>query len=101
MKLHMRNVVGLHVLLITRIADDASFIRVFIMNHSMRLAMFNEFCSLKLLHVADTRFASIVVMLKMLKLIKRCLQAIAICEQWASYREDGVGKAQKVKDMIF
>ena len=34
---------------ITRIADDASFIRVFIMNHSMRLAMFNEFCSLKLL----------------------------------------------------
>ena len=27
---------------ITRIANDASFIRVFIMNHSMRLAMFNE-----------------------------------------------------------
>ena len=66
---------------ITRIADDASFIRVFIMNHSMRLAMFNEFCSLKLLQVADTRFASIVVMLKMLKLIKRCLQTMAINEQ--------------------
>ena len=85
---------------ITRIADDASFIRVFIMNHSMRLAMFNEFCSLKLLQVADTRFASIVVMLKRLKLIKRCLQAMVISEQWASYREDDVGKAQKVKDMI-
>ena len=42
---------------ITRIADDTSFIRVFIMNHSMRLAMFNEFCPLKLLQVADTRFA--------------------------------------------
>ena len=55
---------------ITRIIDDASFIHVFIMNHSMRLAMFNEFCSLKLLQVADTRFASIVVMLKRLKLIK-------------------------------
>ena len=35
------------------------------MNHSMRLAMFNEFCPLKLLKVADTRFASVVVMLKM------------------------------------
>ena len=58
---------------ITRIADDASFIRVFIINHSMRLAMFNEFCPLKLLQVADTRFASMVVMLKRLKLIKRCL----------------------------
>nr|XP_023873559.1 uncharacterized protein LOC111986170 [Quercus suber] len=85
---------------ITRIGDDASFIRVFIMNHSMRLAMFNEFCPLKLLQVADTRFASVVVMLKRLKLIKRCLQAMAISDQWASYREDDVGKAQKVKDMI-
>ena len=25
---------------------------------------------------------------------------MAINEQWASYREDDVGKAQKVKDMI-
>ncbi|XP_023906154.1 uncharacterized protein LOC112017929 [Quercus suber] len=66
---------------VTRIADDASFIRVFIMNHSMRLAMFNEFCPLKLLQVADTRFALVVVMLKMLKLIKRCLQAMAISDQ--------------------
>ena len=39
-------------------------------------------------------------MLKKLKLIKRCLQAIAISDQWASYREDDVGKAQKVKDFI-
>ena len=82
------------------IADDASFIQVFIMNHSMRLAIFNEFCLLKLLQVADTRFASVVVMLKMLKLIKRCLQAMAINDQWASYREDDVGKAQNVKDII-
>ena len=70
------------------------------MNHSMRLAMFNEFCPLKLLQVANTRFASIVVILKMLKLVKRCLQAMTISEQWASYREDDAGKAQKVKDMI-
>ncbi|XP_075666005.1 uncharacterized protein LOC142635810 [Castanea sativa] len=53
-----------------------------------------------LLQVADTRFASVVIMLKRLKLIKRCLQAMAISEQWASYREDDVGKAQKVKEMI-
>ena len=39
-------------------------------------------------------------MLKKLKLIKRCLQAIAISDQWASYRENDVGKAQKVKDFI-
>ena len=34
---------------IPRIADDVSFICVFIMNYSMRLAMFNKFCPLKLL----------------------------------------------------
>ena len=85
---------------ITCIADDASFIRVFIMNHSMRLAMFNEFCPLKQLQVADTRFVLVVVMLKRLKLIKICLQAMAISDQSASYREDDVEKAQNVKDMI-
>ena len=85
---------------ITRITDDALFIRVFIMNHSIRLAMFNEFCPLKLLQVANTRFASVVVMLKRLKLIKRSLQAMAINDQWASYREDDVGKDQNVKNMI-
>ncbi|XP_030942012.1 uncharacterized protein LOC115967067 [Quercus lobata] len=85
---------------ITRIVNDASFIRIYIMNHLTRLAMFNEFCPLKLLQVVDTRFASVVVMLKRLKLIKRCLQAMAISDQCASYREDDVGKAQNVKDMI-
>ena len=55
---------------ITRIVDNASFIRVFIMNHSKRLAMFNEFCPLKLLQVVDTRFAPVIVMLKRLNLIK-------------------------------
>nr|XP_023915182.1 uncharacterized protein LOC112026735 [Quercus suber] len=85
---------------ITRIADNASFIHVFIMNHSMRLAMFNEFCPLKLLQFANIRFASVVVTLKRLKLIKRCLQAMAINDQWAANNEDDVGKAQKVKDMI-
>ena len=85
---------------ITCIADDVSFIRVFIMNHSIRLAMFNEFFPLKQLQVADTRFASVVIILKRLKLIRRCIQAMAISDQWDSYREDDVGKVQKVKDMI-
>ena len=39
---------------ITKIADEVSFICVFIMNHSMKLAIFNEFFHLKLLLVVDT-----------------------------------------------
>ena len=85
---------------IAQIADDASFIRVFIMNHSIRLAMFNEISPLKLLAVADTRFASILVTLKRMKIIKRSLQSMVISEQWTSYKEDDVGKATCVRDII-
>nr|KJB81075.1 hypothetical protein B456_013G128300 [Gossypium raimondii] len=59
---------------INNVGDDAIFIRNFIMNHSMRLAIFNFFVYLKLLVVADTQFASIIVMFKIFKLIKQGLQ---------------------------
>ena len=85
---------------IVKVADEASFIRVFIMNHSMRLAIFNEFSPLKLLSIAETRFASTIVMLRRLKLIRKHLQSMVISEQWMSYREDDVGKAQTVRDYI-
>jgi len=49
---------------ILQIADDATFIKNFIVGHSMRISMFNSFNSLKLLYVASTRFASTIVMLK-------------------------------------
>lgn len=56
---------------ISEVADDLVFVKNFIVNHSMRLAMFNKFVNLKLLSVAETRFASTVVMIKRFKLIKR------------------------------
>ncbi|CAL5411674.1 unnamed protein product [Camellia sinensis] len=82
------------------IAGDGLMIKNFISNHSMRLAMYNEFVSLKLLSVAETRFASTIVMLKRLKLIKRGLQAMVISDKWNCYREDDVGKAKFVKEKI-
>ena len=63
----------------------------------MRLSMFNEFVPLKLLAVASTCFASILVMMKRIKLIKAGLQTLVISEKWASYKEDDVGKARMVK----
>ena len=56
MQLHMLNVIRLHKLLMMHLSY-----MFFFMNHSMRLAMFNEICPLKLLVVADTSFASILV----------------------------------------
>ncbi|KAK8340955.1 hypothetical protein V6Z11_A08G136000 [Gossypium hirsutum] len=80
--------------------DDVIFIRNFIMNHSMRLAIFNSIVPLKLFVVVDTRFVSMVVMLKRLKLIKWGLQNMVISDEWSTYREDDVSKASLVKEKI-
>ncbi|GJV08765.1 hAT dimerization domain, ribonuclease H-like domain protein [Tanacetum coccineum] len=58
------------------------------------------FTPLILLSVAGTRFASITVMLKRLKLIKTGLQAMVISEEWSSYRDDDTVKANFVKEKI-
>ena len=85
---------------ITLVIADVMFIKNFIMNHSMRLAIFTEFVSLKLLSIADTRFASAIVMLKRFKLICRGLQSMVMSEKWSSYKEDDVGKASFVNEKV-
>ena len=85
---------------ITQIADDAMFVKNFVMSHSMRLSIFNSFNSLKLLSIAPTRFASTIVMLKRFKQLKKGLQEMVISDQWSSYKEDDVAKAKFVKDIL-
>ena len=85
---------------IAQVSDKTTFIRIFITNHSMRLAIFNSFSPLKLLAVAETRFASIIIMLKRLFQVKQHLRNMVISEERMSYREDDVGKAQTVRDYI-
>nr|GEU50439.1 putative hAT dimerization domain, ribonuclease H-like domain protein [Tanacetum cinerariifolium] len=79
---------------------DALAIKNFIMNHNMRLSIFSKFIPLRLLSVADTRFASMIVMLKRLKLIKTGLQAMVISEEWSFYREDDIVKVNFIKEKI-
>ncbi|XP_023768809.2 uncharacterized protein LOC111917352 [Lactuca sativa] len=85
---------------IKEVHEEAFAIKNFIMNHNMRLSIFTKFTPLRLLSVADTRFASIIVTLKRLKLIKRGLQAMVISEEWSSYRLDDIEKANSVKEYI-
>jgi len=81
---------------ISQIVDDATFI----MGHSMRLSMFNNFNSLKLLSVASTRFASTIVMLKKFRSSKKGLQEMVISDEWSSYKEDNVDSTQFVKGTL-
>ncbi|XP_061347130.1 uncharacterized protein LOC133292709 [Gastrolobium bilobum] len=85
---------------ISEIVGHVSTIKTFIMTHSMRLSMFNEFVPLKLLSIADTRFASMIVMLKRFRLIKGGLQNMVICEKWSIYKNDHQGRARLVKEKI-
>ncbi|XP_075633698.1 uncharacterized protein LOC142606196 [Castanea sativa] len=83
-----------------QVADEATFIRIFITNQSMRLAIFNSYFPLKLLTVAKTRFASIIIMLKRLFQVKQHFRNMVISEEWMLCREDDVGKAQTVRDYV-
>ncbi|KAH1217184.1 hypothetical protein GmHk_13G037891 [Glycine max] len=85
---------------ITQIVDDAMYVRNFILDHSMRLSMFNSFNTLKLLALAPTRFASTIVMLKRFKHLKKGLQEMVISEQWSSYKADDINKAKFVKETL-
>lgn len=85
---------------ITEVVDDVSFIKTFIMTHFMSLAIFNEFSTLKLLSIGKTRFASMIVMLKRIKLLKTALQRMVISDQWSTYREDNQQRATHVKELL-
>ncbi|KAG6523798.1 hypothetical protein ZIOFF_013685 [Zingiber officinale] len=85
---------------IAEVANDASMIKNFILNHNMRLSMFNDNSNLKMLSLADTRFASTIIMLKRFRQIKKCLENMVISERWDVYNEDDVVKARVVKYKI-
>jgi hypothetical protein len=61
--------------------------------------MFNHFSDLKLLAIAETRFASIVVMLARFAKVKSALQNMVISAEWEVYREE-VPVAASVKETL-
>ena len=80
--------------------EAAFMIKNYIMNHGMRLSMFNEFSKLKFLAIADTRFASHIIMLKRFLVLKESLVLMVVGDKWSTYREDDVDKARSVKDKL-
>ncbi|CAN6360089.1 unnamed protein product, partial [Urochloa humidicola] len=82
---------------ISKVVDDAAFIKNFIINHTMKSSIFEDFSELKVLVIAGTRFASEVVMLKRFRLIKQSLLRMVIGDQWSGYRKGNIEQAQIVK----
>jgi hypothetical protein len=80
--------------------EAAFMIKNYIMNHGMRQSMFNEYSKLKFLAVADTRFASHVIMLKRFLVLKESLVLMVVGDKWSTYREDDFDKARSVKEKL-
>jgi hypothetical protein len=73
---------------INSVRGDATTIKNFIINHGMRLSMLEKVSHLKLLSIAETRFASFVCMLKRRVEVKMPLKQMVISEEWEIYRDD-------------
>ncbi|XP_074356651.1 uncharacterized protein LOC141696405 [Apium graveolens] len=85
---------------IKEVVDRALMIKNLILNHNMVATMFNNIAPLKLLGVAETRFASTIIMLKRLKLLKRALERLVLSEEWSTYREYDQAKASLIRTTI-
>ncbi|XP_074345195.1 uncharacterized protein LOC141684222 [Apium graveolens] len=53
-----------------------------------------------LLGVAETRFTSMIIMLKRLKLLKHALERLVLSEEWSTYREYDQAKASLIRTTI-
>ena len=87
---------------IADLVNDMNTIRNFILNHSMALAIFNNYSKLTLLKVAETRFASHLVMAKRLKEVKPSPKKMVMDANWRVWRRwkfDNRDKSSRGKTM--
>jgi hypothetical protein len=66
----------------------------------MRLHMYLQYCDLKLLSAAETRFASVIIILRRFLQVKRGLKELVIKEDWNEYQEDNIDKANFVRGKV-
>ncbi|XP_049935506.1 uncharacterized protein LOC116258805 isoform X2 [Nymphaea colorata] len=79
---------------------DAKNIKNFIVNHQHAFSLFDTYSDLKLLKVAETRFASIIAMMKRIQCVKNTLVDMVLSKDWDFYRAEDKGKAQAIKFII-
>eukprot|EP00253_Pinus_taeda_P021704 PITA_21704 len=70
-------------------------IQKFITNHLMSQVIYRGFAKLKLLKVAETRFASHTLVIKRLVEVRQALQAMVIDSLWESWRTSTFDRGQK------
>eukprot|EP01018_Ginkgo_biloba_P030780 Gb_34348 [translate_table: standard] len=73
---------------------------MFITNHHMAQAIYRQFASLKLLKVAENRFASHFIVLRQLLEVKSSLCNMVISDVWDRWRLSNTDRAQELKRIV-
>ncbi|KAH9326345.1 hypothetical protein KI387_006523 [Taxus chinensis] len=85
---------------VKQIYTETNDIKMFITNHNMSQAIFKRFSKLKLLKVAETKYASHMFVLRQLVKVKEDLRNMVIDNDWTKLRQVNTDKATKVKSLI-
>lgn len=73
--------------------NRAIMIKNFILNHNMVPTMFNNIAHFEASWISETRFASVIIMLKRIILLKRALKRLVLSKEWSTNRESDQAKA--------
>jgi len=81
---------------------EVSSLKIFVLNHDMAHALFQKHSALSLLKVAETRFASHVVMTSRVHQVKASLERMVMDDDWRNYKGDKVieAKTREIKSLV-
>uniref|UniRef100_A0A803N0I5 Uncharacterized protein n=1 Tax=Chenopodium quinoa TaxID=63459 RepID=A0A803N0I5_CHEQI len=86
------------------LVSQVNEINVFITNHGLSKTIFDQYSDVKLLKVAETRFASNIVMAMRLRRVKEALEKMVMDVDWKNFKVTGksatVIQARDIKDLI-
>ena len=85
---------------ITEVSNYALIIKHFIMNYSMRLAMFNDYSKDEAFCCCRYYICFLNYHAEEVKDIKRNLQDLILTDRWNMYRDDDGGQTQFVKEKV-
>lgn len=93
-----------HCAWINEVVTQARDITYFILNHSLPFTIFTRYSDVRLLKVAETRFASHIVMLRRIKRVKDALEKTVMDPDWkknrGNLRNANELKSREIKDTL-
>uniref|UniRef100_A0A1S4C2V0 DUF659 domain-containing protein n=1 Tax=Nicotiana tabacum TaxID=4097 RepID=A0A1S4C2V0_TOBAC len=87
---------------ILKLNGQVSSLKNFAVNHDMALAIFQKYSELSLLKVAETRFASHIIMTSRIHRVKSSLEKMVMDDEWTNYKGYKVieAKAREIKSLV-